>query len=135
MSWLKEIRVPIVELDCSCSKEDVWQQLMAIGRLVRPAVCQITDSTTTSAAAAAADKQCRNRKFGSPARATTGTSNAAKTGAGCSRRRPALVRLRYCFVEMCILSRVRYNILADITIVDIYTNEGVCSKTMQPAWQ
>ena len=38
MSWLKEIRVPIIELDCSCSKEDVWQQLMAIGRLMRPAV-------------------------------------------------------------------------------------------------
>lgn len=38
MSWLKEIRVPIVELDCSGSKEDVWQQLMAIGRLMRPAV-------------------------------------------------------------------------------------------------
>jgi adenylate kinase len=38
MSWLKEIRVPIVELDCSGSKEDVWGQLMAIGRLMRPAV-------------------------------------------------------------------------------------------------
>lgn len=38
MSWLKEIRVPIVELDCSGSKKDVWQQLMAIGRLMRPAV-------------------------------------------------------------------------------------------------
>ncbi len=38
MSWLKEIRVPIVELDCSGSKEDVWQQLCAIGRLMRPAV-------------------------------------------------------------------------------------------------
>eukprot|EP00580_Thalassiosira_gravida_P001342 CAMPEP_0201610132 /NCGR_PEP_ID=MMETSP0492-20130828/15875_1 /ASSEMBLY_ACC=CAM_ASM_000837 /TAXON_ID=420259 /ORGANISM="Thalassiosira gravida, Strain GMp14c1" /LENGTH=438 /DNA_ID=CAMNT_0048075831 /DNA_START=55 /DNA_END=1371 /DNA_ORIENTATION=- len=38
MSWLKEIRVPIVELDCSGSKDDVWQQLMAIGRLMRPAV-------------------------------------------------------------------------------------------------
>jgi len=38
MSWLKEIRVPIVELDCSGSKEDVWQQLVAIGRLMRPAV-------------------------------------------------------------------------------------------------
>eukprot|EP00571_Detonula_confervacea_P013793 CAMPEP_0172300180 /NCGR_PEP_ID=MMETSP1058-20130122/2319_1 /TAXON_ID=83371 /ORGANISM="Detonula confervacea, Strain CCMP 353" /LENGTH=458 /DNA_ID=CAMNT_0013009875 /DNA_START=4 /DNA_END=1380 /DNA_ORIENTATION=+ len=38
MSWLKEIRVPIVELDCSGSKCDVWQQLMAIGRLMRPAV-------------------------------------------------------------------------------------------------
>mmetsp|Transcript_5178 Transcript_5178/g.11426 ORF Transcript_5178/g.11426 Transcript_5178/m.11426 type:complete len:434 (+) Transcript_5178:204-1505(+) len=38
MDWLKHIRVPIVELDCSGSKEDVWGQLMAIGRLMRPAV-------------------------------------------------------------------------------------------------
>ena len=38
MSWLKEIRVPIVELDCSGSKDEVWGQLMAIGRLMRPAV-------------------------------------------------------------------------------------------------
>lgn len=38
MSWLKEIRVPIVELDCSGSKDDVWRQLEAIGRLMRPAV-------------------------------------------------------------------------------------------------
>lgn len=38
MSWLKTIHVPIVELDCSGSKCDVWGQLMAIGRLMRPAV-------------------------------------------------------------------------------------------------
>jgi adenylate kinase len=38
MSWLKEIRVPIVELDCSGTREDVWGQLTAIGRLMRPAV-------------------------------------------------------------------------------------------------
>jgi adenylate kinase len=38
MDWLKSIKVPIVELDCSGTKEDVWQQLMAIGRLMRPAV-------------------------------------------------------------------------------------------------
>jgi len=38
MSWLKEIRVPIVELDCSGSKNEVWGQLVAIGRLMRPAV-------------------------------------------------------------------------------------------------
>lgn len=38
MSWLKEITVPIVELDCSGSKDDVWGQLAAIGRLMRPAV-------------------------------------------------------------------------------------------------
>eukprot|EP00956_Cyclotella_meneghiniana_P017596 scaffold28900_cov93-Cyclotella_meneghiniana.AAC.9 len=38
MDWLKSIKVPIVELDCSGTKEEVWQQLMAIGRLMRPAV-------------------------------------------------------------------------------------------------
>mmetsp|Transcript_30093 Transcript_30093/g.63388 ORF Transcript_30093/g.63388 Transcript_30093/m.63388 type:complete len:446 (-) Transcript_30093:152-1489(-) len=38
MEWLKSIRVPIVELDCSGSKDEVWGQLMAIGRLMRPAV-------------------------------------------------------------------------------------------------
>lgn len=38
MDWLKSIRVPIVEIDCSGNKDDVWQQLMAIGRLMRPAV-------------------------------------------------------------------------------------------------
>jgi len=38
MDWLKKIKVPIVEIDCSGSKEEVWQQLMAIGRLMRPAV-------------------------------------------------------------------------------------------------
>ena len=30
--------MPIVELDCSGTKEDVWGQLTAIGRLMRPAV-------------------------------------------------------------------------------------------------
>jgi hypothetical protein len=35
MDWLKSIRVPIVKLDCLGSKEDVWQQLMTIGRLMR----------------------------------------------------------------------------------------------------
>ena len=38
MDWLKSVKVPIVELDCSGTKEDVWQQLLAIGRLMRPAV-------------------------------------------------------------------------------------------------
>ena len=38
MDWLKLIKVPIVKLDCSGSKENVWQQLMAIGRLMRPVV-------------------------------------------------------------------------------------------------
>lgn len=36
--WLREQHVPIVNLDCSGSPESVWQQLQAIGRLMRPAV-------------------------------------------------------------------------------------------------
>ena len=38
MQWLKKIKVPIVELDCSGTKDDVWGHLSAIGRLMRPAV-------------------------------------------------------------------------------------------------
>ena len=38
MEWLREQHVPIVNLDCSGSAESVWQQLVAIGRLMRPAV-------------------------------------------------------------------------------------------------
>ena len=38
MEWLQEQHVPIVNLDCSGSAESVWQQLVAIGRLMRPAV-------------------------------------------------------------------------------------------------
>lgn len=38
MEWLRKQHVPIVELDCSGTKENVWGQLMAIGRLMRPAV-------------------------------------------------------------------------------------------------
>jgi len=61
MDWLKKIKVPIVEIDCSGSKEEVWQQLMAIGRLMRPAVklpsaAAPTSSTTTPCATAKGDK-------------------------------------------------------------------------------
>jgi len=38
MEWLREQHVPIVNLDCSGSSKSVWQQLQAIGRLMRPAV-------------------------------------------------------------------------------------------------
>lgn len=38
IEWLREQHVPIVNLDCSGSAESVWQQLVAIGRLMRPAV-------------------------------------------------------------------------------------------------
>jgi adenylate kinase family enzyme len=37
MDWLREQHVPIVNLDCSGTPENVWQQLLAIGRLMRPA--------------------------------------------------------------------------------------------------
>jgi adenylate kinase len=38
LEWLREQHVPIVNLDCSGTAESVWQQLVAIGRLMRPAV-------------------------------------------------------------------------------------------------
>jgi len=38
LEWLRENHVPIVNLDCSGDPESVWQQLVAIGRLMRPAV-------------------------------------------------------------------------------------------------
>lgn len=37
MDWLREQHVPIVNLDCGGTPENVWQQLLAIGRLMRPA--------------------------------------------------------------------------------------------------
>eukprot|EP00522_Entomoneis_paludosa_P018978 CAMPEP_0172446476 /NCGR_PEP_ID=MMETSP1065-20121228/6065_1 /TAXON_ID=265537 /ORGANISM="Amphiprora paludosa, Strain CCMP125" /LENGTH=414 /DNA_ID=CAMNT_0013197605 /DNA_START=28 /DNA_END=1272 /DNA_ORIENTATION=+ len=38
LEWLREHHVPVINLDCSGSAESVWQQLQAIGRLMRPAV-------------------------------------------------------------------------------------------------
>jgi len=37
VDWLRENRVPVVNLDCDCPPDQVWEQLLAIGRLVRPA--------------------------------------------------------------------------------------------------
>jgi len=37
IQWLREQHVPIVNLDCSGSPDNVWDQLLAIGRLMRPA--------------------------------------------------------------------------------------------------
>ena len=37
MEWLHVQHVPIVNLDCSGTPENVWNQLLAIGRLMRPA--------------------------------------------------------------------------------------------------
>lgn len=38
LQWLRENRVPIIELDASGTPEDVWSQLLVVGRLMRPAV-------------------------------------------------------------------------------------------------
>lgn len=38
MEWLREVGVPIIEIDCSGTPEDVWNQLLSVGRLMRPAV-------------------------------------------------------------------------------------------------
>jgi hypothetical protein len=43
ISWLREIHVPVVNLDCSGTPENVWEQLLAIGRLMRP-VAQLRES-------------------------------------------------------------------------------------------
>lgn len=38
LAWLEARGVPIVELDCNGTQENVWSQLLAIGRLMRGAV-------------------------------------------------------------------------------------------------
>lgn len=38
MEWLHHQQVPIINLDCTGSSESVWQQLVSIGKLMRPAV-------------------------------------------------------------------------------------------------
>ena len=48
MQWLREARVPIIELDCGGSPEDVWAQLLVVGRLMRPAV-SASNAALTSA--------------------------------------------------------------------------------------
>lgn len=42
MDWLSGNRVPVVNIDCSGSPEQVWGQLVAIGQLMRPA-CTINE--------------------------------------------------------------------------------------------
>ena len=38
MEWLRETKVPIVELDTSGTPDEVWSQLVTVGRLMRGAV-------------------------------------------------------------------------------------------------
>lgn len=47
MDWLKEQHVPVVNLDCSGSPQSVWNQLLAIGRLMRP-TAQLGNGHATS---------------------------------------------------------------------------------------
>ena len=53
MEWLREQHVPIVNLDCSGTPESVWQQLQAIGRLMRPAVKVPANQPTSTTAGGA----------------------------------------------------------------------------------
>ncbi|GKY97032.1 hypothetical protein MPSEU_000661900 [Mayamaea pseudoterrestris] len=43
LEWLREQHVPIVNLDCEGSPDQVWSQLMTIGRLMRPVVKSSTE--------------------------------------------------------------------------------------------
>ena len=43
IDWLREQGVPIVNLDCSGTQQNVWNQLVAIARLMRPAVAYNDD--------------------------------------------------------------------------------------------
>jgi adenylate kinase family enzyme len=48
MEWLRGQHIPVVNLDCSGTPENVWDQLSAIGRLMRP-VTRIDNSSTLQA--------------------------------------------------------------------------------------
>ena len=38
LEWLREQHVPIVNLDCEGTPDQVWNQLLTIGKLMRPVV-------------------------------------------------------------------------------------------------
>jgi len=48
VEWLRENRVPVVNLDCDCPPDQVWEQLLAIGRLMRPATTIDKDDLSIS---------------------------------------------------------------------------------------
>jgi len=62
LEWLKEHHVPIVNLDCSGPPESVWQQLQAIGKLMRPAV-KISGVTDTPTPRKALDREWLNDPY------------------------------------------------------------------------
>eukprot|EP00980_Cylindrotheca_fusiformis_P024206 scaffold11634_cov109-Cylindrotheca_fusiformis.AAC.9 len=55
MEWLREQHVPVVNLDCSGSPSSVWEQLSAIGRLMRP-VTRIASGSKTQDTGAKEDE-------------------------------------------------------------------------------
>jgi adenylate kinase family enzyme len=58
LEWLRESRVPIIELDASGTPDDVWSQLLTVGRLMRPAVTA-NNKALDQAMEAARDKRLR----------------------------------------------------------------------------
>ena len=54
LKWLRQAKVPIVELDSSGTPEDLWSQLLVVGRLMRPAVAPVVGP-----AQAVDDGRCR----------------------------------------------------------------------------
>jgi len=68
IDWLREINVPIVNLDCSGTPENVWNQLLAIGRLMRPAA-QLNGNV--SAQQMLGDEEEDPNSNGSPGRAAS----------------------------------------------------------------
>ncbi|EJK57095.1 hypothetical protein THAOC_22899, partial [Thalassiosira oceanica] len=81
MQWLKKMKVPVVELDCSGSKEDVWGHLSAIGRLMRPAV-QVPQEALDAARSFSSSS---SRKAKAPARGTWSGSREIVSLIGCFR--------------------------------------------------
>ena len=82
LEWLREQHVPIVNLDCSGSAESVWQQLVAIGRLMRPAV-KIPIATTAAASTIISTTSVPNSSTVTPisTMSTTSTSQPQQTPA------------------------------------------------------
>lgn len=46
IDFLRENHVPVVNLDCDCPPDQVWEQLLAIGKLMRPATTIDNDGLT-----------------------------------------------------------------------------------------
>ena len=45
MDWLREQHIPIVNLDVSGTPESVWNQLLSIGRLMRPVALKASNES------------------------------------------------------------------------------------------